>query len=73
MRARSEGYDEVRRTYNDKKKPVRFEYYLNGERYTFPKGYCVMTREYNEDGSVKEERYFDGDGKEIVEEKKNEE
>ena len=54
------------------KKPVRFAYYLGGEPYVMSKGYTVMEREYNEDGSVKAERYFDAEGKEIVEEEKDE-
>ena len=70
--ARSEGYDELRRTYNEMKKTVWFAYYLGGEPYVMSKGYTVMEREYNEDGSVKTERYFDAEGKEIVEEEKDE-
>ena len=36
--ARNEGYDEIRRTYNDKKQIIRTEYYLNGEPVLLQKG-----------------------------------
>ena len=64
--ARTEGYDEVRKTFNEQKKPVRFEYYLGGEPYVMSKGYTAMEREYGEDGTVTAEKYFDAEGKEII-------
>ncbi len=57
-----DGYDEIHRVYNEKKQAVRFAYFLGGEPFTMPRGYSVMTREYDEAGLVAAESYFDTDG-----------
>ena len=52
--------------YNEKKQVVRFAYFLGGEAYVMPRGYSVMTREYDEAGLVSAESYFDGNGEPVL-------
>ena len=61
-----DGYDEIRREYNDKKQAVRFAYFLGGEPYTRSTGFAVMKRGYDENGLVASESYYDADEKPVV-------
>ena len=60
-----DGYDEVRRTYNEKNQVIRYEYFQNGELTIVPKGYSIMLREYDKDGFVAVESYYGTDEKPI--------
>ncbi len=52
-------YDEIRQAYGEGNKPIRIEYYLNGEPVLRKDGYAAVEREYDEAGNVIIERYFD--------------
>ena len=47
-----DGYDEIRRVYNDNKQAVSFDYFLGRKPFTLARGYTRMMREYGEDGLV---------------------
>ena len=50
----------------EQKQAIWFAYFLNGEPFGMPRGYSVMTREYDEAGLVAAENYFDGNGKPVL-------
>lgn len=57
---RKSNYDEIRNVYSDDmKKPFRSEYYLNDQPTLIPEGYAAIEREYDENGNIIVERYFD--------------
>ena len=56
--ARKEGYDEIRQAYNEQGKVSRIEYFLKGELSTAAAGYAALEREYDGQGNIVCERYF---------------
>ena len=60
--ARMDGYDELRQAFNAQNKPERIEYYLGGAPFTISAGYAALEREYDDQGRIVLERYFDANG-----------
>ena len=52
------GHDEYRQVWQDGR-IVRIEYYLGGQPVQTGNGYAAIERDYDEDGNIIEERYFD--------------
>ena len=61
-----EGYDEIHRTYDEEKRPVRLEYYTNGKPANLTQGYAIVQREYDGNGFVAAESYYGTDGKPVL-------
>ena len=55
------GYDEIRQTYTDSKKPSRIEYYRNGMPALYNDNYATVEREYDDAGNTVTEKYFNTD------------
>ena len=53
------GYDEIRQSYTDSKKPFRIEYYRNGVPALYSDNYAAVEREYDEAGNIIVEKYYD--------------
>lgn len=54
-------YDELRQAFGEGTKPTRIEYYLKGEPILRKDGYAAVEREYDEEGNVVTEKYYDAD------------
>ena len=52
------GYDGNLSVYDQDGKIIRIEYYRNGKIASIPKGYAVLEREYDENGAVAVEKYY---------------
>ena len=51
-------YDELHQVVNEKKQVLRIEYYMNGARVLTNSGVSAVEREYDENGTVTEERRY---------------
>ena len=55
------GYDEIRQSYTDSKKPFRIEYYRNGMPALYSDSFAAVEREYDEAGNIIAEKYYNTD------------